>query len=163
MSLIGLKSVLTRPNDTTAYAQNDLIASSTTAGSIVVPQLVLPRLGLNSLRALALYSSLTTGGSAATFLIELWDAAPTFTNGDNGAYAVATGAANWLWSFTVGAFNQVGDGCYGMGAPSGSPAPIAIDLANNSLSLLFWSLKLTNAAGFTPQANQTFTIAPVLA
>jgi hypothetical protein len=32
-------STLTRPANTTAYAQNELIASSTTAGSVVVPSI----------------------------------------------------------------------------------------------------------------------------
>lgn len=152
-------SVLTRPADTTAYAQNDLVASSTTAGSIVVPSFhgFGPSIPFQ-LRKVRLYTNKTSGMASVTWTIDFWNAAPTFTNGDNGAYAVATGAASWLGSVTTTAMAQAGDGAYCDGAPvTGS------EIAMNQVTdQIYWSLQMTYASGFTPASGQTFTLAPEL-
>lgn len=149
-------SVLTRPADTTAYSTNDLIASSTTAGSIVVPSVAqAARLTLNSgtITRVRLNTNATTGFSAATFTIRLWSTAPTYTNGDNGAYAVATGAAGWLGSFTA-TLEQQADGAYGAGVPTaGNGVVFALPVDQTAI---YWDLQITSAA--TPIASQTFTL-----
>jgi hypothetical protein len=154
-------SVLTRPNNANAYSQNQLIASSTTAGSIVVPSFLATGCQLQScaqsaiLRRLRLITNATSGMGSVTFTIELWSAAPNFTNGDGGSYAVATGAAGWLGAFTVSSFTQVGDGAYGVATPSvGSDVSFRLP----SGTAVYWSLQVTNSGGFTPIANQTFTL-----
>lgn len=151
-------SVLTRPADTAIYAQNDLIASSTTAGSVVVPSFTATptSLGSGSIRSCRLYSNKTSAWGGGSFLIEFWTAAPTFTNGDNGVYTVATGAASWLGSMAV-TFTQVADGCYGAGV---SNVGSTMDFALASGSSIFWTLKITSAAALTPASGQTFTLVP---
>lgn len=150
--LLLATSVLTRPNDTTAYAQNDLIASSTTAGSIVVPSF-----GIQShttIKRLRLYTNKTSGMGTFQGFVELWKTAPTLTNGDNGAYAIATGAASWIGSSTLAVMTQVADGGYTTGVPTtGSEFGII-----HGGSTIYWTLKEADATGFTPAANQTFTL-----
>jgi hypothetical protein len=145
-------SVLTRPANTTAYAQNDLIAGNVTAGSIVVPSLAWPkRQGAGAkLSRLRLLTNATTGWGK-TLTARLWSAAPTYTNGDNGAYAVATGAAGYLGKadFTL---SQWADGAVDSVVLS---PEMRLQLA---AALVYWDLQLTDAAGATPISGQTFTL-----
>lgn len=160
--LVTLSSVLTRPADTTAYAQNDLLASSVTAGSIVVPSFAMPEgcLGLEIVGG-RLITNLTTGFTTFAGKIDLWKGAagPTFTNGDNGAYAVATGAAKWSGNMQTDVASQFADGAVARisnGTTYDTKAVrqvLAIGPADN----LYWSLKESDATGFTPVASQTFT------
>jgi hypothetical protein len=147
-------STLTRPSDTTAYAVGDLVASSTTAGSVSVPNVAAAAAsaGSGSIRRLRLYTNKTSGMDGISFVVELWTAAPTFSNGDNGAYAVATGAANFLGSFTP-TLTQVADGAYGVALPDvGS----GIDFKLASGTAVYWTMKALTA--FTPASAQTFTV-----
>lgn len=160
--LVGSKianpaSVLTRPANTTAYSQGDLVSSNTTAGSIVVPSVAAAggAAGSGSMLSFRLLTSATTGMGGVSFAMEFWSAAPTFTNGDNGAYAVATGAATWLGSASIANMIQVADGAYGVAVPD---TVAAIDFALASGTAIFWSLEVTNSAGFTPTSGQTFTL-----
>jgi hypothetical protein len=158
------RSTLTRPDNTTAYAQNDLIADNATANSIIVPSLSLPPRRPLELLGGFLSTNLTTGFTTFAGHVDLWDAAPTFTNGDNGAYAVATGAANWVGHLTtdvVGALNQFADGAatplhHGdTYAATGAFPQIVVP---NSDGELYWSLYEADATGFTPISEQTFTL-----
>lgn len=153
-------SVLTRPSDTNPYVQNDLLASSTTAGSIVVPSITAVRAdgGSSAVRKLRLYTNkITSGMATAQFRVELWSAAPTFTNGDNGAYAVATGAASWLAAFESNVMTQVGDGAYCALSPVVG-SEVGFNLVSGTL--VYWSLKEIDLTGFTPASGQTFTLVP---
>lgn len=149
-------SVLTRPANTTAYASGDIVASNVTAGSIVVPSFTATGTasGSGHLRRARLISNKTTGMDGISFQIDFWQAAPTFSGGDNAAYAVATGAANWLGSAVV-SLSQAGDGAYGAGTPIVGDA-IDFDLVSGAL--IYWSLQAT--AVFTPASGQTFTLIP---
>jgi hypothetical protein len=165
--LIRISSVLTRPNDTTAYTANDLIASSVTAGSVVVPSFpALPNLSAEGLRIEhgIIRTSLVTGFTTSQLSIDLWSAAPTFTNGDNGAYAVATGAANWLGRLTSAVSDAFSGGVADGGALDVHPGtayvagvyPDMIFIPINRNASIFWSLR--DVVGFTPAALQTFTL-----
>ncbi len=149
-------SVLTRPANTTAYAAGQLIASNVTAGSVVVPSFTATpgSAGNGSIKRLRLYSNKTSGMGGVQLQVELWTTAPTFTNGDGGTYAVATGAAGWIGSFTFDA-TQVGDGMYCVAMPD---AGNSVDFALASGTAIFWTLK-TNSV-FTPASAQTFTAVP---
>lgn len=149
-------STLTRPADTTAYAVGDLIGSSTTAGSVVVPSFTATptSAGAGTIWRFRLFSNKTSGMGAVVFKIDLWTTAPTFTNGDNGAYAVATGAAVWLGSVTI-ALTQAADGAYGVAIPDVGQG---VNFALASGTTIFWSMQ-TNTV-FTPASSQTFTLVP---
>lgn len=150
-------SALTAVGGATAYAALDLIASSATAGSIVVPSVSIMRVAAGSgfLAKIRLFSNATTGLSAAGVALRLWSAAPTYTNGDNGVYAVATGAAGFLGKYT-GTFEQHADGAVAdLIDASGGPGD-AIKLASGQV--VYWDLQATT--GFTLAAGKTFTPVP---
>ncbi len=73
----------TRPADTTAYANGDLVANSTTAGSVVPVSFNIGRGGVKIVGARISKSNTTiTNG---TFTLHLFGSSPTVANGDNGA------------------------------------------------------------------------------
>lgn len=76
----------TRPANTTAYAQGDLIANDATAGSVVALEFGRDGSGWRKIRQARLHkdSNTTTG---ANYRLWLLSADPTVTNGDNGALA----------------------------------------------------------------------------
>lgn len=152
-------SVLTRPADTTAYTALDLIASSTTAGSVVVPSVTVARVtaGGITIPKIALYSNHTTGLASVSVTIRLWSAAPTYSAGDNAAYAVATGAASCLGKFT-GIFEQFADGAVAFLVPDTGVVSM-LKLASGQL--IYWDLQ-TNS-GFSSQSGKTFTAVPQVA
>lgn len=84
-----------RPANTTAYAANDLVANSTTAGSVVPMSFNVVALGAQgAVRGIRLFKDSETT-TAASFTVHLFTAAPVVSNGDNGAFAVTT-VANYL-------------------------------------------------------------------
>ena len=150
-------STLTRPANTTPYSVNNIVASSTTAGSIVVPSFaiansaggaIVPRIRINT--------NVTTGWGAVNLLVTLWTTAPTYTNGDGSAYAVATGSANRVGQYQV-TLTQNGDGAAGEGMPNVGNAA-SIKLASGTA--VYWDIQILTAA--TPISGQTFTITPEL-
>lgn len=145
-------SVLTRPANTTAYTAGDVVASNTTAGSIVVPSATAARVSAGSftLGRVKLGTNATTGMSGVNLQMDLWTTAPTFTNGDNGAYAVATGYAGYVGTATV-SLQQYADGA--VGTATIADGPINIKLASGQS--LYWTLQTLSA--FTPASGQTFT------
>jgi hypothetical protein len=149
-------STLTRPANTTAYTAGDVISSNTTAASAVVPSFTAAggSAGSGSIISFILTTNKTSGMGGLGFAIDLWSAAPTYTNGDNGVYQpMATGAANWLGSASFTTTTQATDGAYAVGVPD---AVGAIDFALASGTAIYWTL--TTQAAFTPASGQTFTL-----
>ena len=90
----------TRPGDTTAYASGDLVANSTTAGSVVPLSFSRGAGGVQfQLARLKLHKS-GTSVTLAQFRIHLFKASPTVANGDNAAFSTSQ-VANSLGSFDV--------------------------------------------------------------
>lgn len=147
-------STLTRPANTTAYSSGQLIASSTIAGSVSVPSFTLPG-GRGFVPRIRLSTSATTGwGGSAVVTVTLWRTAPTYTNGDGGAYAVATGASGRLGQFSC-TLVQYGDGASGECSPSvGNFLTIALPSGVS----VYWDVQA--AASLTPISGQTFTLTP---
>jgi hypothetical protein len=79
-------ATFTRPADTTAYAANDLVANSTTAGSVVPMTLNFSHNNGVWFRSAVLRKSAATTTNA-NFRMWFLSALPTVTNGDNGAIA----------------------------------------------------------------------------
>ncbi len=151
-------ATLTRPADSVAYAANDLIASSTTAGSVVVPNVAVARnaAGSGLIRGGVLRATQTSGLSACLMRIDLWSGAPTFVGGDNAAYAVATGAAAWLGAMNC-TLQQFNDGAVASMLPEAG-TEIGFKLASGQL--IYWTLQTQSA--FTPQSAVVFTFVPVV-
>ena len=161
-----LSSSFTRPANVTPYAQNQLIASSTSAGSIVVPSFTFDVPGdyefLEITGGILLFPQ-PTGMTTFAGIIDLWSAAPTFTNGDGGAYAVATGAAGWIGrlasetadarkAFADGTPLDVSPGATYTAQYSGMPLIVGRN------SAIYWSLRESDATGFTPTSAEVITL-----
>jgi hypothetical protein len=160
-SLSNPISTLTRPNDTAPYAQYDLIASSTTAGSIEAPAFEIANDdGGAIVRRVRLVTNATTGWGGALLRVRLFTLPPTYTNGDNGAYALATGSANYIGRFDV-TLEQVGDGAMGIAAP-GEGNGVYISLTGTGGVGIYWDIQYLSAGALTPVAQQTFTLTPEL-
>lgn len=83
MSYFTVSSSFTRPSDTSAYTSGDLVANSTTAGSVSPMSFYIP---VNSeVSRVRLVKSGATPTNA-NFTLYLFQSAPTVTNGDNGAF-----------------------------------------------------------------------------
>lgn len=148
-------TTLTRPADSTGYTAGDLVANNTTAGSVTVPTVTVARVagGSGMIRSAILKTNHTTGLDAINFTVDIWSAAPTFTNGDNGVYAVATNGDKWLGSLS-GSFRQFADYASAMLAPDGGVGELSFKLASGTD--VYWTMR-TNGA-FTPASGKTFNL-----
>jgi len=154
-------STLTLPAATTAYAAGNLIANNATAGSITVPSFsilnsaggaMIPRVRLST------NDATSTGWGGVQIQIDLWTAAPTFTNGDRGAWALATGSGSHFATYTCTMSAVWGDGAYNECAPSAGSAATG-KLASGTA--VYWTLKAVTASGVTG-ASKVFTLVPEL-
>ena len=140
-------STLTLPAATTARAAGTLVASSATAGSIVVPSFAIPNSagGFYEPRIrLATNDATSTGWPGVQVQVDEWSAAPTFTTGDNTTWAVATGSQTHLATYSC-AFSAVnGDGEYAECAIAQGTTP-AIKLASGTS--VFWTVQTVSATG----------------
>lgn len=108
----------TRPADTTQYASGDLVANSTTAGSVTPGTLTVARIagGSGMLRRIKLHKS-GTSVTSASFRVHFFRSAPsTITNGDNGVFSVS-GVADYIGAFDVTLDRAFTDGACGFGTP----------------------------------------------
>jgi hypothetical protein len=150
-------SVLTRPANTTAYAANQLIASSTTAGSVVVPSFAIATsAGGVILPRVRVLTNATSGWGGVNLSVNLWSAAPTYLSGDGSPYTVATGSKAWLANFLI-SLVQFGDGAAGAGGLTGANE-MALKLASGTA--VYADIQILSQA--TPNASQTFTVIPEL-
>jgi hypothetical protein len=146
----------TRPADITPYSANDLIANSTTAGSVLPLTLTTTNLfGTSAFRLTRarLTKSGTTPPSSATIRIHLYQsAAPTVTNGDNGAFSTA-GGANWLGNIDVTSMVAFTDGCTGIGSAAAG-SEMYIKAASGTQIFAY----LQVLAAYTPISGEVFTL-----
>jgi hypothetical protein len=150
-------STLTLTSATTAYTAGQLIANNATAGSVVVPSFaiansaggaLIPRLRLST------NDSTSTAWGAQTVQIDLWLAAPTFTNGDRAAWSIATGTGNHLGAFTCLMSAEYGDGAYAECSPAVGNG-VMPKLASGTA--VYWTAKATTGSGLTG-ASKVFTL-----
>ena len=140
-------SILTLPSTTTAYSGGELIANNATAGSITVPSFAIQNSGGSfnlSAGSLTIADNTATGPWNGTIIqIDLWSAAPTFTNGDRGIYSIATGAAGYFGSMTctMTQSTTTNDGAYGRCFMLGPP--ITRHLASGTS--VFWTAEAITA------------------
>lgn len=140
----------TRPADTTAYASGDLVANSTTAGSVVPLTVSAANLagGEAAVRRVRLMKS-GTGVTNAAFRVHLYRESPVPANGDNGAWS--TDEAGWLGAVDVTIDKAFTDGAVGVAAAAAG-AEIAFDRATALYALI-------EARGaYTPASGEVFTL-----
>jgi hypothetical protein len=145
----------TRPANTTQYAAGDIVANSTTAGSVVVPALVVGK-GTGrpvSIRRFGLQLSGTVI-TAGTFQVHLFSAAPTFaTAGDGGTMAAdVSGSASYLGSSGVITVIGFADGIASTAAP-GAGTEITVSPTVATIYAL-----ITTTGTYTPTSAETVSL-----
>lgn len=144
-------AVLTRPADTTAYASGDLIANSTTAGSVVPLEFKFAARGqgiASRVRRVRVVTS-STSVTNASFRVHIFCASPTVANGDNGALSASL-AAKYIGQVDVTVNQAFTDGAFG----SATTDMLFQTLSGSSLFGL-----LEARAAYTPTSAGTFTVA----
>lgn len=153
-----------RPADVTQYASGDLVANSTTAGSVVALVFKFDRFRGNGykVRRFNLFKS-NNSITTAAFRLHLFSSVPTFsTNGDNSAISGNTsGMANCIGSLDVTAMTGLVDGAFGHGVPVvGSEVMVNFNTGSGGLAAdgtlsLFGILEAKGT--YTPASAETFT------
>lgn len=144
-----------RATGTTQYAANDLVANHATAANVVPLSWGVARFGGQGIiRGVRLYKS-NKSTTAASFQVNLFTADPgTPTNGDNGAFGVAS-AADYLDKVAVDlSSGGVAGGTTGVGKRS---AALAIPFAQPSRTNKLYGL-LEVLGTYTPTDSETFTV-----
>ena len=154
MQIWNIPYSFTRPVDTAVYASGDLVANSTTAGSVVPLSWALGNsAGVAHFRMTRIRISKTgTSVSGATFRVHFYDALPAVTNGDNGVW-LSTLAASYLGNIDVAVAYAMSDGAAGFGAaPAGSEMLIRAQSGKTLYALM-------EARGaYTPASAEVFTV-----
>lgn len=150
-------AVLTRPADTTAYALGDLVANSTTAGSVVPLSFTVATTNDQggTIRGVRLKTN-NTAWAGYTVRLHLHKNAPTFTNGDNGAWLTTESEA--LGCFDVTFTETYSDAVKGYGVSCRPGGEMPSFTPSSGTVLIYGDLEIRQAA--TPASGQTFT--PVL-
>lgn len=159
MAVRNLSASFTRPADTTAYASGDLVANSTTAGSVSAMEirgLAINNQASTIIRRIKLAKS-GTSTTNASFRVHLFRAAPaTVTNGDNGALSVS-GVADYLGATDVTMDRAFTDGACGLAVPIvGSEFMVRFPGSNTNGQSLFALLEAR--AAYTPSSAEVFTL-----
>ena len=146
-----------RPADTIAYAIGDLIANSTTAGSVVPIALAAARVngGTGLIRRVRLSTNHTGLAGTEQFRIHLFRGSPTPSNGDNGAFGVNGVTAIHLGHADLTLDRVFNDGAKGIALPAVG-TDILFDAASGTTSL--YALIEARTA-YTPASGETFTLA----
>lgn len=144
-----------RPADTTAYASGDLVANSTTAGSVAPMTFAVARTagGSGMIRRARLRKT-GAGVTGASFRLHLYRAAPaTITNGDNGAW-LTSGNADYMGAIDITCDRVFTDGASGNGVPLAG-TEINFDLPDGVSNIR----GLLEARGaYTPISGEVFTV-----
>lgn len=141
----------TRPADTTAYASGDLVANSTTAGSVVAMSFAGVCFGSAApaqIRRVRIATS-STSVTNAQFRLHLYKVlAITAANGDNGAWSTDN-AANYIGFVDVTVDKAFTDGARGLSAQT--------EINCVPVTTLLYGL-LEARAAYTPTSAGTFTV-----
>lgn len=141
-----------RPNDTNAYTAADLVANSTTAGSVVA--LAFDVVNENDQPFMIAGASLKKTGTSITnaqFRIHLFGSSPTIANGDNAAFS--TTESNHLGSIDILMDKAFTDGAKGHGTVN--KKPYILRLPASGTKRIYGLIEAL--AAYTPVGNETFT------
>lgn len=156
-SAVIVSANFTRPADTTAYAVNDLVANSTTAGSVVALSWSTASRysGGSAVVRRARIKKSTTGVTSAMFRLHLYATDPAassgITNGDNGAWL--TKEANYLGSIDVTVNKAFSDAAKGIGSPAEGSEITFVPGSGSTIYGLLQAL-----AAYTPGNAEVFTV-----
>ena len=140
----------TRPADTTQYASGDLVANSTTAGSVVPMRFDVNDTGMGGMVRRVRIRKSGTSVTSASFRLHLYTTSSiTCANGDNGAWSTNQ-AVNYVGAFDVTVDRAFTDGAAGNGVPM---AGSEINLGLNT----YYGL-LEARGTYTPANGEVFTV-----
>lgn len=144
---------MVRPADTTLYSTGDLVANSTTAGSVVPLEFDVGG-GSGMVRKIRIRTNRTSGGTtSAVFRVYLFRTAPTVAGGDNAAFNPGN-AANFIDAMDVVLNEQFSDGA--ANSSNGAAGEINYSLPSGSTKLF----GLVRAgAGYTPASAEQISVA----
>ncbi len=147
----------TRPSDTTAYASGDLVANSTTAGSVTPLSFhVAGTRGCKIWRAKILKSGATA--TNASFRLHLFKDSPTVTNGDNGALAhIEANYQGFIDVVVSGSLGSDDNSGVGIFVNNALFSPLAI--YTDTDQVLYGLLEAR--AAYTPASAEVFTVSLV--
>ena len=146
-------STLTSGTATAITATNNFIASSTTAGSVVVPSFSIANSAGGALAAkFNLTTSATSGWNAITVYVNLYSAAPTYTIGDGGVWAPTVASGAWVDQYTC-TFTQMVTNAQAICIPVNGTVSL-IKLASGAS--VYWDI--VSQSTVTKASGQTFAI-----
>ena len=159
-SITNPSNTLTMTSTTTAYSASQLICTSATAATCntaLASQYfqIANNNGGAYISRLRISNNDTTSTSwgAVNINIDLWTAAPTFTNGDRGTWSPATGALSHLATYNCTMSAVYGDGTFAECGPAvGTFASPALTGQN-----IYWTLETISASGVTA-ASKVWTV-----
>lgn len=143
-----------RPADTATYASGDLVANSTTAGSVSFMTLTVGRVdaGVVLIARIKLHKS-SAGLTNAAFRVHFLVAQPaTITNGDNGAFLVS-GVGDYLGACDVTMDRAFTDGACGFGVPI--VGPYILDRLASGTTI---RACIEARGAYPPVSGETFTL-----
>lgn len=159
-SELKLTASFTRPANTTAYAAGDLVANSTTAGSVT------PLSFTSAIRAAGdavriercRIRKSSTGLTNTTFRLHLFESSPTLSVGDNAAFNSSgvlgvNNALAYVGSFAVTMQNSGSDGAIGFGVPL---VGNGVTLQPGSGTTIYGLIEATGA--YTPTSGETIAV-----
>jgi hypothetical protein len=150
-------SAMTRPSDTAAYAAGDLVANSTTAGSVAAITLTVSDVNDAPvcIERIRIVTGLTSPITGVSFRIHLYQSNPTSSSGvvggDNTAFNVKLGT---IIGTMVGTFKTYNDGSVAFCVPEDGARIITIP--TSGAKTVFALLQTINI--FTPASGSTFTL-----
>lgn len=148
---------MTRPADTTAYAAGDLVANSTTAGSVTPLTFKTSRVaGAATISRVRIYKTSTTSTNA-NFTLHLFNVLPVPANGDNGALVTST-VAGMIGSVDCDMSTGSQAGTVGLFASFAVTNGITFDLnvADPGERRIYGLLEA--AAAYAPASAEAFTV-----
>ena len=160
-SVARLEGVLTRPEDTTAYAANDLVGAQTDAGTANVVEFAgavgADNMALRIERVRLFKSTNTT--TNAQFRLHFFESRPTLGVGDNGALGALTALAVDSLRYYAGyvdvtinrAGNDSADGSVGVAVPVVGTGLTVSPASGTSIFCVIQAL-----AAYTPASGEVF-------
>ena len=156
-TITASSSTLTSGTATAITATNNFIASNTTAGSVVVPSFAIANAGGGAIEVkMNLTTSATSGWGNATVYVNLYSAAPAYTNGDGGVWAPTVATSAWLDQYTC-TFTQMVTNAQAICTPVNGNASI-LKLASGTA--VYWDI--VSQSTITKASGQTFTLTAFL-
>lgn len=143
-----------RPANTTAYASGELVANSTTVGSVAAMAVAAARMnGGTGLIVRARLAKSSTSLTAASFRVHIYGVAPTSAAGDGAAYSTDQ-AVNHLGTFDVTMDQAFTDGAAGASAPGvGTSVVFAASAGSQDVYAL-----IEARDAYTPASGEAFTL-----